>query len=311
MRVAAAAGVTVLAWASAFVAIRAVGPAFGAGGLALGRLLVGGAVLSAAVLARRCWVRPTPREWLLLGVCGVAWFGAYNVALNAAEQHLDAGTAAMLVNVGPILIALSAGVVLREGFPRPLLVGAGVGFAGALLIGVATSGTGPPGGGGTLGALLCLLAAVTWTVGVLTQKPVLRRLPALQVTQVACLVGAAVTLPWAGELVTGLGRATGPETAGLVYLGVVPTAVAFGTWAYSLSRTDAGRLGVVTYLVPTLTVLLAWPVLGELPPPLALLGGALALAGVALSRRRDRPAPPAPGPADATTGGARAPGAPS
>ena len=49
----------------------------------------------------------------LLVVCGVLWFGAYNVALNAAEQRVDAGTAAMLVNVGPILIALFAGLLLR------------------------------------------------------------------------------------------------------------------------------------------------------------------------------------------------------
>ncbi|MEJ8281205.1 DMT family transporter [Pseudonocardia spirodelae] len=304
-RVAAAAGVTVLAWASAFVAIRAVGPAFGAGALALGRLLVGGAALTLAVLLTRTWVRPTPREWLLMAACGVSWFGVYNLALNAAEERLDAGTAAMLVNVGPILIALSAGVVLREGFPRPLLTGAGIGFAGAVLIGFATSGPGPGGAAGPVGALLCLLAAATWTVGVLTQKPVLRRLPALQVTQVACLVGAVATLPWAGDLLDATRAASGPEVAGMVYLGLVPTALAFGTWAYALSRTDAGRLGVTTYLVPTLVVLMAWPVLGELPPPLALLGGALALAGVALSRRRPRTVPTAGSTAGAGTGADR------
>jgi drug/metabolite transporter (DMT)-like permease len=74
-----------------------------------------------------------------------------------------------------------------------------------------------------------------------------------------------------------------------VYLGLVPTALAFGTWAYALSRMPAGRLGVTTYLVPPLTVLMAWPLLGEAPPPLALAGGALALVGVSLTRRKDRP----------------------
>ena len=49
---------------------------------------------------------PNRREWLL-GLTGVAWFAAYNVALNAAEQRVDAGTTAMLVNVGPILIGCS------------------------------------------------------------------------------------------------------------------------------------------------------------------------------------------------------------
>lgn len=294
VRVVVAAGVTVTAWASAFVAIRAVGPAFGAGPLALGRLLVGGLALTAAVLLRRAWVRPTPREWLLLAVCGASWFGVYNVALNTAETQLDAGTAAMLVNVGPILIALSAGALLGEGFPRPLLAGAGIGFAGAVLIGLSTAGDGVR--FDLTGAALCVLAAATWTVGVLTQKPVLRRLPALQVTQIACMIGAVACLPWAGGLVDALGSAPAPTVAGMVYLGLVPTALAFGTWAYALSRTDAGRLGIITYLVPTLTVLMAWPLLGELPPAAALLGGVLALTGVALSRWRGPRRAPAPEP---------------
>ena len=115
-RTVAAVVVTVLAWASAFVAIRAVGPDFAPGSLALGRLLVGTVVLG-LLLARGHWVRPTGREWALLAGCGIGWFGIYNVALNAAERHLDAGTTSMLVNVGPLLIALFAGLLLREGFP--------------------------------------------------------------------------------------------------------------------------------------------------------------------------------------------------
>lgn len=281
--VGSAVAVTVAAWASAFVAIRGVKDSFAPGGLALGRLLVGSIALGLAVAARRAWVRPTRREAELLALCGVAWFAIYNVALNAAEQRVDAGTAAMLVSLGPVLIALMAGKLLREGYPRWLLVGAGVAFLGAVLIAAATA---QAAGSDVVGVLLCLLAALSWAVGVLAQKPVLRRLPALQVTQLACTVGAVVCLPFAGQLLRDLRAAPGGAVGGLVYLGLVPTAVAFGTWAYALSRMPAGRLAVTTYLVPPLTILLAWPVLGETPRPLALLGGAVALLGVVISRRR-------------------------
>ena len=71
----------------------------------------------------------------------------------------------------------------------------------------------------------------------------------------------------------------------MVYLGVVPTALAFSTWAYALRRMDAGPLGVTTYLVPPLVILLGWLFLDEVPPALAVVGGAVCLAGVALSRR--------------------------
>ncbi|MBW0116152.1 DMT family transporter [Pseudonocardia sp. KRD-169] len=275
--------VTVLAWASAFVAIRAVGASYEPGPLALGRLLVGALALGAGVLVSRRWVAPTAREWGLIMLCGIAWFAVYNVALNAAEQRIDAGTTAMLVNVGPILIALFAGLLLGEGFPRWLLIGGGIAFGGVLLVGAATADTDSA---DVLGVVLCLVAAVTYAVGVLAQKPVLRRLPALQVTFLACVIGAVACLPFTPGLLTDLAAAPAGATAGLVYLGVVPTALAFSTWAYALARMDAGRLGVTTYAVPPITIALSAVLLGELPPWLALVGGLVCLVGVGLSRRR-------------------------
>jgi len=283
LTVLAAVLITVTTWASAFVAIRAVHSHFAAGPLALGRLAAGTIVLTLALLVTRSWIRPTGREWALVIGCGIVWFGFYNVALNAAEQRLDAGTSAMLVNVGPILIALLAGAFLGEGFPRSLLIGVGIAFGGVLLIGFAGRGEAAA---DPVGVALCLLAAAAWAIGVTLQKPALRRLPALQVTQMACTVGMITTLPFTAGLIDDLRSAPAGSIAGVVYLGVVPTALAFGTWAYALSRMNAGRLGVTTYLVPPLTILLAWPVLSETPHLLALVGGAIALAGVAVARRR-------------------------
>jgi drug/metabolite transporter (DMT)-like permease len=274
---------TLVAWASAFVVIRGVRGSFEPGAMALGRLVVGSVALGAVLLIRGVWVRPSGREWALISVCGVAWFAGYTIALNAAEQRVDAGTASMLVNVGPVLIALLAGVLLGEGFPRWLLIGAAVAFSGAALIGIGTTGAA---GSDSTGVLLCLLAATAWAVGVLAQKPALRRLSALQVTAMACIIGALACLPFAGHLVSDVRGASPGALAGLLYLGLVPTAVAFGTWAYALSVMTAGSLGVTTYLVSPLTVLGAWVLLHDAPPPLALAGGALALVGVALTRRR-------------------------
>ncbi|WP_433290315.1 DMT family transporter [Pseudonocardia sp. CA-142604] len=279
----AAVVVTVCAWASAFVAIRAVGQSYGAGSLALGRLLVGCLALGAGLLVSRRWVTPTAREWGLIALCGVAWFGVYNVALNAAEQQVDAGTAAMVVNVGPILIALFAGWLLGEGFPRWLVVGALIAFGGAVLVGASTAQLDRS---DLLGVVLCLVAAVTYAVGVLSQKSALRRLPALQVTWLACTIGAVACLPFAPALFADVAAAPAEATAGLVYLGLVPTALAFSTWGYALARMDAGRLGVTTYVVPPITIVMSAVLLGELPAALALVGGAICLIGVALSRRR-------------------------
>ena len=106
------------------------------------------------------------------------------------------------------------------------------------------------------------------------------------------LIGALCCLPWAGALAGELRSAPASSIAGMVYLGVVPTALAFSTWAFALARTDAGRRGGTTYLVPPLVIGLGRLLLDEVPPALAVAGGAVCLAGVALSRRRGRPAAP-------------------
>jgi drug/metabolite transporter (DMT)-like permease len=271
-------------WASAFVAIRFADRELSSGALALGRLLVGSAALGVLVLVRRAPL-PGRRELAGIAVCGVLWFGLYNVALNAAEKRVDAGTAAMLVNVGPILIAILAGVILHEGFPPRLLAGCLVSFAGVVVIGVATTRHGVD---DSLGAVLCLVAAVGYAGGVVAQKPVLRHASPLSVTWLACTIGAVSCLPYAGSLVHGMGHAGGSTIAWMIYLGVAPTAAGFVLWAYALARTTAGRMGSTTYLVPPLALLFGWAFLGEVPPALVFPGGALCLAGVALARTRSR-----------------------
>lgn len=281
-----AAAFTILAWASAFVVIRFAGPHFSPGSLTLGRLAVGGVVLSGLMIGRRR-VAISGRHWALIGLIGVAWFGVYNVALNAGERRIDAGTAAMLIQLAPILIGAMAGFGLGEGFPRRLVIGGLVAFGGTLLIGIATS----TGQADLSGVLLVLLSAFVYAIAMVAQKSVLRSVPGLQVTWLACLIGLVVVLPNASTLVRETAAAPPLAIAGVVYLGVVPTALAFSAWAYALSRTDAGKLGVTTYVVPPITIALGFVFLGEVPALLAVVGGLVSLIGVGIARGRSRRLP--------------------
>lgn len=274
--------ITVVLWASAFVGIRAVGPSFSPGPLTLGRLAIAAVVLGVVVLPKLRRL-PRGRQWWPITAYGVMWFGGYNIALNAAEHVLDAGTAALLINVNPILVAVLAGVVLKEGFPRWLIIGSLVAFSGVAVIAL---GSGQQSTADVAGVLLCLLAAALAAVSVIIQKPVLRKFPAGQATWFGIMVGLLCCLPFSGQLAGELQVAPLQATAGLIYLGVFPTAIAFTTWAYALSLIDAGKLAATTYLVPATTVLISWLVLGEVPTVWGLVGGAVCLAGVGLTRRR-------------------------
>jgi drug/metabolite transporter (DMT)-like permease len=183
------------------------------------------------------------------------------------------------VNIGPVFIAVLAGLVLREGFPRSLFTGCAVALAGVVLIGAATSEHGLD---SLTGALLCIAAAAAYAVAIVIQKPLLERSSGLIVTTLACATATVASIPFAPQLA---GADDAGALAWTVYLGLFPTAIGFSTWAFALKRSSAGQLGAFTYLVPPVAVLLGWIVLSEAPPLLALVGGLLCLAGVALTRR--------------------------
>jgi drug/metabolite transporter (DMT)-like permease len=276
---------TLVMWASAFVGIRAVGDDVGAGALAFARLALAATVLAAVVAVRRpAW--PARADLVRLAICGALWPGAYFLLLNAAERHVDAGTASILVKVAPVLVAIGAGAMLGEGLPRRLVAGSVIALAGVVVVGAG-------GRSDAVGVSLGLGAAVAYATGVLLQKPVLPRTTPLVAATTGTATGAFVSAPFAPDLVGRLPDLSGGSLAWIVYLGIFPTAIAFTTWAYALTRTTAGRMTTYTYLVPPITIVISWWALSETPGPRALAGGAISLCGVALAclgmpRRRPR-----------------------
>ena len=272
---------TLLSWSSAFVVIRATVHVFQPVELALLRQVVAIPLLALLLIGTK-WVRPNPREWLLISVFGLGWFTTYIIALNTAEQTIDAGTASFLVNIGPLLIAIGAGVFLKESLPRNLLGGAIVALVGVGLIAWATSSSESF---SLVGIGWALVAMVTYAIGVLTQKPALKRISSAQVTFLGAVISVIPLVFWLPSSITTAVHAPLDAVLGVVWLGAIPTALGYGLWGYALTRMPASQLGIATYLVPPLVVVESFLILGEAAHPLALVGGGIALFGVWWSRR--------------------------
>ncbi|MFW0789441.1 DMT family transporter [Gordonia sp. CPCC 205333] len=286
-------------WSSSFVVIRGIGEHVSPAAMAEGRLLAASVVLLTwwgwRFRGRLVATIPRGTTLLLLVGYGAMWFAIYTVLVNAAEQHLDAGTTALLVNIAPIVVAVLAGVFLREGFPPLLMVGIAVSFAGAAII--ALSG---PGRHDRIGVALAIAAALLYGISVIAQKLVLAKTDPLTATALGCAVGAIVLAPYALTLIRELTAAPVGSTVGVVYLGLAPTAAGFLLWAYALAHTPAGLSISASYAVPALSIAGSWIFLSEGPGTAGLVGGALCLAGVAIARlkyvRADKPTvrPPRP-----------------
>lgn len=266
---------TVVAWASAFVGIRSAIESFSAGPLALVRFVVASAVLAALVFGRGEKL-PERRDWLRLAMVGFVGFTAYNLLLNYGSEFIKAGSASFLVNTAPIFTAILATFILRERVSKIAFGGILLGFTGALLIffGEGEDVAIEP------AALLILLAAVVFALYFILQKPLLVNYTPLQVVAAAVWIGTVLMLPASFNVVSELRDAPGSTLGVIVYLGVVPGALAYASWSYVLSQIPASKAASFIYFVAPVTVLIGWLWLGEVPTVLSLLGGAIALSGV-------------------------------
>ena len=283
--------VFVVLWSSAFVAaVIGVGAAppllltacrFAAAGL----LLTGWALLTRAPWPRGRALGHVAVTGLLLQA---VQFAAFYTAIGAG---LPGGVVATIQGLNPVLIAVLAGPVLGERIGPRRWAGFAIGAAGVALA-VADRLQ------ASAGALaLCALGLVGLSAGTVHQK---RRVPDLDVrsgTAVQFLVAAVpVTVL---SLLLETPRVTDPARFGaaLAWIVLVNSVGTFVLLNLMVGRMPASRVGTLFFLTPAVTALLAWIVLGQTLSRTALIGMAIAAAGVLLAappalRRASRAATP-------------------
>ncbi len=217
--------------------------------------------------------RGTTPRLLLIG----AGLAAYQLAYFAAVATAGVSIATLVaLGLAPLLIAVGAALL---GHGRPdgaTVVALGVALVGLVLL-VGVSAGADTGTTVVLGALTAVGSALGYAVVTLAGAGVPAGVP---VTLAGFAGGAALLTPVA--LVTGLRFTTEPVAlAVLLYLGLVPSALAYTMFFTGLRSVPGAVASIVTLLEPLTATVLATALLGEELAPTALAGGLLMLAAVA------------------------------
>lgn len=266
---------TVTAWASSFPAIRAGLAGFGPAEMAALRFALAGVPAALFLVATRAKLPGRADIWRFL-VGGVVFIAAYAVLLNFGQRIVSAGPAAFIINTNPIMTAVLAMMLLGERFSLTAWLGTALSFAG---IGVIALGKGLDVEIG-LSVLLILGAAFCNAITTVVQKPLFARHKPLSVAAWNMAIGGFVLLPFLPGAIAQAQVAPSVSLWSVVYLAIVPSLIAYGTWAITLSRLPAGRAANFQYCVPPMAALMGFLWLGEVPTLFGVIGGVMALAGV-------------------------------
>ncbi|HEY3431561.1 MAG TPA: DMT family transporter [Rhodocyclaceae bacterium] len=249
--------------------------------LLLRYLLVVALMSLVAVLTRAPWPRDR-RHWFHIGISGVLMHGLYLGGVFLSISHgLPAGVTSLVVGLQPLLTAVGAGWVLKEKvIPRQWL-GLGLGLLGAVLVlsGRITAGF------DLAGLVPALFALLGITLGTLYQKrfcpsfdwrtgAVAQFIPAAVVTFIAASLTENFHIDFVPQFIFALG-----------WLVLVLSVGAISLLNYLIRSGSAVNVVSLFYLTPACTAAIAWLLFGEVLSGLALLGMALAIWGVYLSRK--------------------------
>jgi drug/metabolite transporter (DMT)-like permease len=298
-------------YATSYVAARVVLDDVGPALLALLRLVIGTAILVPLAMAGGGGGRRLARadRWSLvwMGVLGFA--GAFALS-HWGIARSTATNAALLITIEPISLILLSPLFLGERLSRRDGLAAGLALVGAAVVVV----NGIPGVTRALvphwrGDVLLLASGVAYASYSLFGRAVLARHPALRVTAWSIVWGALAMAPLAGaEWLAGRRPVwTAAAVVGTLYLGIVITALGYLAWNYALERVEAPRAAIFLNVQPLMGALLGVTWLGEPLTAFTVAGGALIVAGLSLTVKREPPGAGVAKPGGPHIGGRMAP----
>jgi probable blue pigment (indigoidine) exporter len=226
------------------------------------------------------------RHWL----SGIWWWRAFALSvlnisasftlLFLAAYRLPGGVAGTMTSTQPLVVVLLAWLVLGEQPKRAKSLAAGAGVIGVALL-ILT----PDVRLDALGLLAALLHPFINGLGTVYTQRWVRPVPLLTFTGWQLTLGGLTMIPFALAFEGPLPTFTPTHLAGLAYMGLVATGLAYFVWFRGIERISASAAAFLILLIPVIATAIDSLVLHRHLGPLQLLGAAIVLVSVFVAER--------------------------
>lgn len=276
---------TMAVWGISPVFFRSLTLALGPGDQLVIRYAMVGVVFFVVLLATGGW-RIKAADWPRMLFLGFGAYVFYNLGSAFGFVHINAGTGSLIIGTQPLLIALVGIVLAREPLTATTVLGLAVGFIGILFLVWKDLGVSGEPQGFLLGCAMIFVSGTFWALYAVISRPLSQRYGSLTVTAMSSVLCAAALVLLLGRPST-LTTLSGMDSAswtGMFYLVVLVNVITMVTWNYGAARLPAAAAGAFLYLVPPIGVLAGALILGEKVTSGMVIGGALIMAGVAITQ---------------------------
>lgn len=278
----------VAVWGASFIATKVVLRDISPVTIVWLRFAMGVFILGIAVTARKQFALLNSSEWPYFALLGFLGITFHQWLQSNALQTSAASTTAWIVATTPVFMAILGWFVLREKLGWVKILGILLAFIGVLVIvyngdlrAISLRSFGKP------GDILVLISAINWTVFSVLSRRGLKKHPAAFMMFYVMLLGWLLTsiLFFATQSVSEIQNLTASGWAGLAFLGIFCSGLAYIAWYDALQTLGAAETGVFLYIEPLVTVIVAFFVLSETISFASLLGGGIIILGVWLVNR--------------------------
>jgi len=275
---------TLITWSSAYVGIRIGVQVYSPGSVACFRYLIAAlTIVPVFIFANkgsksRLKLRDVA-HFLVLGGIGIS---LYNVALNYGEISIPAAIASFIISQMPVIICLAAVFIFKETLRLVGWLGILVSMLGMVIIAIGEH-AGVRFDWGVVYVSISLLCGATYAI---LQKPLLKRYSPIEVAAYSIWSGALLlALVFLPQLLHELPHGTIKANLAIIYLGVFPATMGYILWSYTLTHMPTTQAGNALYLMPLITTLIGWAVIGEVPALVSLMGGLVGLLGAFITHQ--------------------------